>query len=152
MGFTTIELVAVILLISILSVVILPRFSSGDGFSDYATRDQIIAAARLAQQRAMYDHSANSCYRVDISSGILSVQRFNGTGYDNIGPSADWLGGIDLGNTALSSRFYFDTLGSALDNTADCGGAAAQTTIAIPGSAGLGVCIHSTGYAQAQSC
>ena len=153
-GFTLVELVTVIVLLGIVTAVITPRFISRDSFADYAVRDQIIAAARIAQQRAMYDHSVNACYRLEIDSGVITAQSFNGSGYDNIGPTEAWVNGIAIeGASVANTRVYFDGLGSPLDGSvANCAGSTAQAEITISGPSGLAVCIYSSGYVQAQFC
>ena len=45
-GFSLVELVTVMVLVGILTATIAPKFSSRQGFSDYAARDQIVVAAR----------------------------------------------------------------------------------------------------------
>ncbi|WP_440876242.1 pilus assembly FimT family protein [Thalassotalea sp. PLHSN55] len=52
-GFTIIELVSVIILLGILSVAIVPKFSGSSDFEVYTVRAQLISALRLTQQRAM---------------------------------------------------------------------------------------------------
>ncbi len=151
-GFTLVELVTVVVLLGIVLVTVTPRFFSRDGFGDYAARDQIIAAARLAQQRAMYDHSANACYRLHINNNVIAAQRLDGANYVNIGPTKEWLDGIVIDSASVNnSTVYFDGLGNPLSsNVADCAGAITQADIAINGSSGLSVRINTSGYVQAQ--
>jgi MSHA pilin protein MshC len=52
-GFTVIELVIVIILISVIGVVTLSRFLDGNAFSGFILRDQIISLSRTAQQSAL---------------------------------------------------------------------------------------------------
>ena len=153
-GFSLVELVAVIVLIGIVSVFIIPRFSGKDVFADYATQDLIIAAARIAQQRAMYDHAAGSCYRLAINGNVLGAQRYDGVSYNYIGP-AEWQSGITLDNEVSvgDTVVYFDDLGSAIASSgANCTGTQTPTAaaIAITGAANLQVCIYSSGHVQAQ--
>jgi MSHA pilin protein MshC len=150
-GFSLIELITVIVLIGILAVFIAPRFSNKDVFADYATQDLIIAGARIAQQRAMYDHSASACFRLNIVANTLFAQSFNGSGYDNIGP-ADWSGGITIDSavTVNSITVYFDALGNALSDIANCACSPITRPIPIDGSSNLQVCVYSTGHLQKQ--
>ena len=60
-GFTLIELVATIMVIAVLSITVLPKFSGRSGLAEYALRDQLISLAQQAQQRAMFDQSG-ACY------------------------------------------------------------------------------------------
>jgi len=52
-GFTTIELVTVIIIVAILAVNILPRFDGTASYEAHTHRAQLISALRLTQQRAM---------------------------------------------------------------------------------------------------
>jgi MSHA pilin protein MshC len=53
-GFTTIELVTVIIIVAILAVNILPRFDGTASYEAHTHRAQLISALRLTQQRAMH--------------------------------------------------------------------------------------------------
>jgi len=52
-GFTTIELVTVIIIVAILAVNVLPHLGSTDSYEAHTHRAQLISALRLTQQRAM---------------------------------------------------------------------------------------------------
>ena len=152
-GFTLVELVSVIVLMGILMVTIAPRFLGKGGFVEYAVRDQIIAGARMAQQRAMYNQ--DFCYRLQIDSGVITVQgRVVGSGdpYENIGPDEGWRSGIviEAGVTVNDTTFYFDGLGNALSDTLDCAGnTLAETTLSVQGETTTTVCINGVGYVRA---
>lgn len=62
-GFTTIELVTVIIIVAILAVNVLPRFDGTASYEAHTHRAQLISALRLTQQRAMQQTSP------DIASG-----------------------------------------------------------------------------------
>ncbi|MBV7317387.1 Tfp pilus assembly protein FimT/FimU [Shewanella sp. NIFS-20-20] len=64
-GFTLIELVVTIMLISILSVTVLPRLLSTDSVSAYTVRDELVAELRKVQLMAL--NNSDRCYRVAIS-------------------------------------------------------------------------------------
>ena len=149
-GFSLIELITVIVLVGILAVYAASRFAGKDVFADHAAQDQIIAAARIAQQRAMYDHSATACYRLNISGNRLSAQSFDGATYNNIGP-AEWQNGIVLEDVTVAAvSIYFDGMGNALGITANCAGSPTSTAISISGASNLQVCLFSSGHIQAQ--
>ncbi len=149
-GFTLIELVAVLVLVAVIAVYATNRYVGKAGFADYSAQDLIISAARIAQQRAMYDHSG-TCFRLSISNNVVSAQSNAGGSYSNIGP-VDWASGVALDSEVSVSNIniYFDGLGSAIGTTADCGGTEASTAIAINGASNLQVCLYSSGYIQAQ--
>lgn len=67
-GFTLIELVTVIILLGVLSVFVMSRFSSGQSYSSTIVRDQLLAALRLTQQTALSRASSNNNVVLTISS------------------------------------------------------------------------------------
>lgn len=52
-GFTLVELIVTMILISILAAVALPRWRGGTGFEERALRDKTLAALRYAQKSAV---------------------------------------------------------------------------------------------------
>ena len=58
-GFTTIELVTVIIIVAILAVNVLPRFNGTDSYQAHTHRAQLISALRLTQQRSMQQTFSN---------------------------------------------------------------------------------------------
>lgn len=145
-GFSLVELVTVIILLGILAATILPRFSSRDGFSEYALRDQLISAYHLAQQRAMYDHSG-TCYRLNIDSNGFAPQRDGVTISEPVGEisfSGDYIG-LSI---VPSIPIFFDGLGNTY--TGSCGGSAladSKTFTVKPSE--IQFRIFSTGYIKA---
>ena len=126
-----------------------------EGFAEYALRDEIKAAIRFAQQRAMYDTdpSAGNCYSFAWDSNGFGPQKNGiGAGFANyLGPggvvalSGDYAG-ITL--SPGSGIIYFDGLGNALKNNS-CSGAASATTLTISsGSNTLTLNVWPTGYVQ----
>tara|TARA_B100000809_G_scaffold185066_1_gene183082 strand:+ start:606 stop:1124 length:519 start_codon:yes stop_codon:yes gene_type:complete len=61
-GFTTIELVTVIIIVGILAVNILPRFDGTSSYQAHTHRVQLISALRLTQQRAMQQTDSIDSY------------------------------------------------------------------------------------------
>jgi MSHA pilin protein MshC len=66
-GFTLIELIIVIIILSILSVTVAPKFFTSAGFSEFTYRSDVIAKLRLIQTRAM-QQTNESCHRVKITT------------------------------------------------------------------------------------
>ncbi len=148
-GFSLVELVTVILLLGILSTVILPRFSSRDGFAEYAIRDQLISSFRFTQQRAMYDHSG-ACYRFFINSDGFGSQR-DGSYFGIVGDNGEIKLDGDYQGISITgaSVVYFDGVGNAYTDSCD---AATATAVANPLSLsidGLAVQIYPTGFIRA---
>lgn len=151
-GFSIIELVTVILLIGILATVVLPKFSSRDGFAEYAIRDQFISAFRFAQQRAMYDHGG-PCYSIHIDNNGF------GSNKDDVpfGPMAeiDFTAGDYAGFTierdgSTAPSIYFDGLGNAYtDECSDTAPAVDDPLRLTIEPAGIDVEIYSTGFIRA---
>lgn len=53
LGFSLVELITVIILIAILAVSVVPKFTGSDSFEAYTYRTQLVSDLRLLQQRAM---------------------------------------------------------------------------------------------------
>lgn len=144
-GFSLIELVAVMILLGVLAVTALPRFTGKSDFSVYSARDQITAGARLAQQRAMTDRQSDLCYRLAIASNVLALQHQDSSAViQSFGPSEEWRDGIviDTDVSVSDATVYFDGLGNVLSA---CSGSqlSSITTISIDS---LAVCINPVGY------
>lgn len=72
-GFTLIETVTVIILLGILAVAALPKFSGTRGYEAYAYRSQLVAALRLTQQRAMQQIGTGLCYQIVVEANRYGV-------------------------------------------------------------------------------
>jgi MSHA pilin protein MshC len=160
-GFTLIETVVTIVIISILAVSILPKFSSTDGYDVYTYRDQIIASLRLNQLQAM-QQTNNSCHQV-----LVENKRFGKPDLDPCGSNpafnADWqnwqvqqntkadivniaieanhIVNLSLSGVSGSQAINFDSLGrpSCINGC----------EITITGAEVAKVCIESQGYIHA---
>ncbi|MCE9679790.1 type II secretion system GspH family protein [Shewanella sp. AS1] len=64
-GFTLVELVTTMVLISILAVVVLPRFFSASAYSAYTLRDELIGELRRVQLMAL--NNQDRCYGVKLT-------------------------------------------------------------------------------------
>ncbi len=150
-GFTLIELVATIIVIGVLSVTVLPRFSDRSGMAEYALRDEMASLAQHAQQRAMFDHSG-ACYSLSIQADRVEAQR-DGIIIDDYAVATfdeDYDG---LGASAATNNLYFDDLGNLLTGGADCASAAIPddpVSINVTGGIPISLVIYPTGYVQRQ--
>ncbi|MFT7128764.1 MAG: MSHA pilin protein MshC [Gammaproteobacteria bacterium] len=143
-GFTLVELVTVMILLGILATVVLPKFSSRDGYAEYAVRDQFISAFRYAQQRAMYDHGG-TCYRLNIDAAGFGPQRA-GVAFGPVAP-VNFAG--DYQGISLSPQvpIYFDGLGNSY--SANCSDIALIDPYIITfNPSGIQVQVYSTGFIQ----
>lgn len=74
-GFTLIELIVTILMISIMAATIVPRFLSTSGFEEYTYRDELITKLRAIQLRFMHQSSLNSvCRQIGTTSKSLGLR------------------------------------------------------------------------------
>lgn len=134
-GFTLIELITVIILISIISVTLFSRLGSVNSANIQAGRDDLIAALFFAQQTAM----ARNNIQLIITSSSVSVTE-NGT------PIKVHAQGYPLnfpfGVTASPLTLTYDKLGRT--------GSATANTITLSGTGGLSasVTLEASGYAH----
>ena len=69
-GFTLVELIITIILISILSVSVSSRFSGKTGFSEYTYQARLISVLRNMQTRAMFDNRSDFCFKVNFKTTL----------------------------------------------------------------------------------
>ncbi|MCS6210843.1 type II secretion system protein [Shewanella baltica] len=74
-GFTLVELVTTIILISILAVVVLPRLFTQSSYSAYSLRNEFISELRQVQQKAL--NNTDRCFRVTVSGTGYQVSQFS---------------------------------------------------------------------------
>ncbi|BFL82125.1 type II secretion system protein [Shewanella baltica] len=74
-GFTLVELVTTIILISILAVIVLPRLFTQSSYSAYSLRNELISELRQVQQKAL--NNTDRCFRVTVSGTGYQVSQFS---------------------------------------------------------------------------
>ncbi|MCS6160229.1 pilus assembly FimT family protein [Shewanella baltica] len=74
-GFTLVELVTTIILISILAVIVLPRLFTQSSYSAYSLRNEFISELRQVQQKAL--NNTDRCFRVTVSGTGYQVSQFS---------------------------------------------------------------------------
>ncbi|MGB5325713.1 MAG: type II secretion system protein [Pseudomonadales bacterium] len=144
-GVSLVELVATIVLVGILAVSVIPRFTSRGGIVEFALRDQIAALYLQAQQRAMFDHSG-ACYSLKIDTGEARVEK---DGAPLGAESRIAFNGDFAGLSVTSINLFLDPLGNVLTGGANCAAASnpgAAINISISGSSNANIIIHPTGY------
>ena len=133
-GFTLIEMIAVMILISIISVTLLSRLGSVSTANLQAGRDDLIAALFFAQQTAMA--RSNNNIRVVVTANAVSVTEANvplvvhSKGYPLSFPS---------GITTSPVTLLYDKLGRTTATT---------ITLASANGASASVLVEATGYAH----
>lgn len=144
-AFTLLELVATLSIISILAVVVLPRFVGTGTFAEHAVRDEIAALFRFAQQRAMYDHSGMRCYGVAIDANGASVR------VNNALLSPEYAVNFNAQYEDISAtplQVYFDGMGDV--RSFNCSGARLSSAqlITVVGSKTLTLNLYPSGYVR----
>ncbi|MDT0595648.1 pilus assembly FimT family protein [Glaciecola petra] len=170
-GFTLIELITVIAVVSILAIVVVPRFFGNSGFSEYAYQQQFTAAMRNIQIKAIYDTRDNFCYKMILntsanpqygasSDSYLAGDEASSCGNTIDANSPDYLrsdsselnqasisiSALDAGN--VISFIQFDNLGRPITSSGTC---SATCRINFIGEDTLSVCIEPQGYIYACS-
>ncbi len=156
-GFTLVELVLTLVLISILAASAMALFASKDAYTARTTADQILAQARLAQQVALgRSLNINTSFTVARSgdSLTLSVTQDTYSSIRNADAQAVTVSWKEAGTTACGGgstadfTVQFDREGDALSP----GGNPVNTLICVVGSQTIPVCISSLGYAYEGVC
>ncbi len=73
LGFTLIELIVVIILISIMSVTVLPKFFSSNGFEEFTYRDELITKLRAIQLRSMQQTTDVMCKVIQVETAPSAI-------------------------------------------------------------------------------
>jgi MSHA pilin protein MshC len=134
-GFTLVELITVIVILGILSVFVLPRFLNSDRFEARTVQEQLISAARQAQQLAMDKGTAAAVQlAVDNTNKRIRIT-YNEGGAQTIDYAVP--AGITLVSTAANVSYN------------GLGDVATAINISILGAGTRNVCIESSGYAHA---
>lgn len=171
-AFSLIELLIVIVLISVISSTILPKFNNN--IVDEATfQHQLISLLRLQQTKAM-QNTTETCHRVLFTSSRFGVTFDNTNNEDctstalpteysaiaadfdvsHYGISASEIVSSSVSFSITSSfnnRIYFNLLGCPVTSEgAQCG--VTDVLVTISGSETLYVCIESQGYIHKGAC
>lgn len=150
-GFTLPELVAVLLLLSVLAVTAMPKLDGVLSLRDDGWRDQIVAALRLARQSAV-GHRRLVCAQVDTTGVALTIAAANpasscsaalrgadGSSYAALRGSAAAV------TVSPAGTLYFQPSGRVTGDGA--GSSAATRTLTIAGQASI-VVVGETGHVE----
>lgn len=158
-GFTLIELVVTILLISILAVSVVPRIFDTSDVTNIGKRDHALNLLRTVQQRAMQNTqtSVATCHRILFFDDYMGLSASPANGSGCALPAAtvsvsgttqeflivDELDSLEATNSSgtVLSTLDFDSWGRPTPNTGDCSGAGCVVEVN-----GLSLCVESQGY------
>lgn len=130
-GFSLIELIAVMVILSVVSITVTARFSDGKAASVQAGRDDLIAALFFAQQTAM----ARNNIQVIVSATNVSVTE-NGMAI-SLNQDAYPLS-FPANVTATAATFTYDKLGRV--------NSAGSITLSLDGTSAV-ITVDGSGYA-----
>jgi MSHA pilin protein MshC len=162
-GFTVVELIAVIVLLSILGVVAMGRMVSPNLFAPAIVTQAVVAESRFAQQIATSRHDAavtltldrlGDDWRLRVATDVDGVVRTELVEAEDTtvhAASGAANGSIGAGATLIVS---FDRAGdlSAITIGGGAGDPAAGVGLSISGDSTRQVCIYPSGYANADAC
>ena len=153
-GFTLIEMVLTLIIISIVSAAVLPKFFDASGLEEYAYRAESISVLRAIQQKAMQNTQTSQCHRVFISDKILGDFNESPCGVSSPPVISSWSDNLDentsvvITQTSVSYQvgasgqyFEFDNLGRPA--------CVCKVDIVIRGAESLTIRIEAQGYIHA---
>jgi len=138
-GFSLMELIAVIVVLGIISVVALPRFTGSDAAAVQSARDQAFSAFFSAQQLAMSRSSADNPVELVVSANSIDLRE---AGSSSNLPGGNYPLTFPSGVTVTSGAgsYNYDKLGRTTPG---------QVTFSR-GSASATITIEASGYAHYQ--
>jgi MSHA pilin protein MshC len=160
-GFTLVELVVTIIIISILGTFAFVRFSGTSGFAEFAFQERLVSALRNIQQRAMQDTAQSGAYTFNFStSPPAAFPLINGLSVST-DINDDFLSilseeineeGVSLSLNGLPSSnvISFDSLGRPQNGAMDA--CANGCVIDFIGEQAARVCIEPEGYIHKGDC
>ena len=147
-GFTLIELVVVILIISILAVTAAPKLLGVNNFDSFAYRDQMVSSLRLMQQQAMQQTNVDSCHKIIIqnkaygrSNDCVTTTFVADWQNDNTGFSVPASSTVTI-NSINTATLTFDSWGRVQECSSQC-------VIEFNNVDSAKLCIESEGYIHA---
>lgn len=144
-GFTTIELIVVIILLGIMSASIIPKMFSTQGFSERTYINEVLNKLRAIQLRSMQQTDTNNCHSITITDKLLTNDVGNAQGCD-IWSSGSTQVVIDDANVEFdltqATSFNFNSLGQV----ENCNVSPCRVRIVTDTGNSLSVTIESEGY------
>ena len=151
-GFTLPELIAVILLVSILAAVAIPKLTGALSFRDDGWRDQIVAALHSAHKSAVA-HRRLVCVTINPGSVTLTMASANPAttcntalaGIDGGSTTADAAGAAATASVSPAGVLYFQPSGRV--STDGAGSTVVVRTISLAGQTNI-VLVGETGHVE----
>lgn len=160
-GFTVIELIAVIVLAGILGATVYSRLAGDHSYRSTIVRDQIIASARSAQQKALGHRDVKLSLQADGDALLLTVHAGDALQLVDVPlrgiklrASTDASGDCDAPGTLISGNDPLELDYVLPGNLHEAGGVPVgqHVHICVAGSDRASVCIAATGFAYAGEC
>lgn len=152
-GFTLIELIIVIILISIMAVTVVPKFLSSKGFEEYTYRDELIIKLRAIQLRTMQQTNNSTCQKIEVTSSVVrllaTTLNANTCETSDAGESTtvSVKGNHNVSFTISESlsNFSFSSIGKPIG----CVATPCEITLTVTGESSLAIKINIEGYIYA---
>ena len=168
-GFTMLELIVVMILITILTVSVFSRFTGTVGYSEYTYQARLLSSLRNMQTRAMFDTRDDYCFQINLQTsppafGPPTLSYVSGNANDTCNTAIDfnnpdYLTTTDsemtsakvslvtiADDTQTFSHMGFDDLGRPITNGPTCD---SNCRIELTGKETAAVCVESQGYIHA---
>lgn len=171
-GFTLLELIIVIILISSLSVVAYSRFSGKASYAEFTYQARLVSVLRNMQTRAMHDTRDEYCFQINFDSATAAFGppvldyitdtstakeatcntdiEFGNPEY--LSSNATEMTAAEVSLTTLPGSGFsviaFNSLGQPVDAAGDLT-CSDQCEIVLTGQSAVSVCIESEGYIHA---
>lgn len=169
-GFTLLELIVVMIILGILAVYAVPKFSGAGGYSEYTYQNRLISVLRNMQVRAMQDSRPSFCHRINFIStstqvafGPASTNYISGNEAATCATSIDYnspeflrtsateilessVAMIAVDGSTVINTIDFNSFGSPQTAVSNC---SAGCRVTFTGQAAAQVCIESEGFIHA---
>lgn len=145
-GFTLVELVVIILIIGILLVAVLPRWSGSSGLDERGFRDSVMSALRYAQKSAIAAHRT-TCVTFTGTTAVVSISTAFGASNCAVGSALAGPDGNAMQVTARGSATFSSVPADIIFNAAGSPltGAATLSFTDLPAALAITVAAE-TGY------
>jgi MSHA pilin protein MshC len=162
-GFTMVELIAVVVLLSILGVVAMGRMVSPDMYAPTVVSQALVAEVRLAQQIATSRQDAvvsltmdrvGDDWRLRVVSDVDGVLRSEQLTAANTAVNAASGAAASMVGPGSPLSVSFDHAGNlaAVIIGSGTGSAAAGVAVTVSGDTSREICIYPSGYANQSAC